>query len=130
MKSLFILFSSDFIEDAAKLLVSFNSTSEENSIAKIGLDRSAILIGNIIDTLYHIFLYDTQGFVNLHRFNILLQPLVDQIENDVVLNTPHLKDQLPLCLGQLSVAVNDDNMWKQLNHHILNKSRENNSDIK
>lgn len=130
MKSLFILFSSDFIEDAAKLLVTFNSTSDENSIAQIGLEKSAILIESIVDTLYHIFLYDTQGFVSLHRFKILLEPLVDQIENDVVLKTPNLKDQLPLCLGQLSVAVNDDNMWKQLNHQILNKTRDNSSDIK
>lgn len=124
------MFSSDFIEDAAKLLTSFNTTTDGNRISEFGVTNSAHILQHLIETMYQIFLYDTQGFVNLTRFQIILQPLVDQIENDIVQTHPVIQDQLVLCLAQLGVAVRDDTMWKQLNHQILHKTRDNKSDIR
>lgn len=102
----------------------------DSILSKIGTEKSTILIECIIETLYQVFLYDTQGFMNLHRFQNLLRPLVDQIENDIVLQNTAIKDQLALCLAQLGVAINDDTMWKQLNHEILTKTRNDNKVVR
>lgn len=75
-------------------------------------------------------MHDSQGFINSHRFEILLQPIVNQLENELVLNNPLIKEKLPLCLAQLASAVNDDLMWKQLNYQILLKTRHGNSDVR
>lgn len=129
MKSLFILFSGDFVEDAAGLLAKYNTIADDATVLRaIGEEKAALLVDSVVDTLYHIFLYDTQSFVNLHRFQLLLEPLVDQIDNDIVLTRPKSQDQLTLCLAQLGVAANDDIMWKQLNHAILLKTRNVRSD--
>ena len=43
-------------------------------------DKSRLLLLNIIDTLTYVFLHDTDKFVLANdRFNVLMQPLVDQV---------------------------------------------------
>lgn len=128
LKSLFVLFVSDFMATVAELLTNLNVDKLPED--EIQLKKSALLIESIVQTLYQVFLHDSQGFVNGSRFEMLLQPLVDQIENEIVLNTATIKEQLPSCLAQLGLAVNDDIQWKQLNYQILMKTRNNNSEIR
>ena len=41
--------------------------------------KSCQLLDYILDCLYKTFLYDTESFVNKERFDIIMQPLVDQV---------------------------------------------------
>lgn len=75
-------------------------------------------------------MHDSQGFINGDRFELLLVPIVDQLTNNLVLANAEIKDQIPACLAQLAVAVNDDTMWKQLNYQVLLKTRNTNSQIR
>ena len=45
----------------------------------MSINKSSQLINYTIDCLYKCFLHDTEGFVNKEMFNVLLQPLVDQV---------------------------------------------------
>lgn len=128
LKSLFVLFSSDFVPNAAELL------AQHGAEAQTGKDKKAPqrtqLVEAIVRTLHSIFLHDSQGFVNAHRFDVLLQPLVDQLQNPVVLASASLQTDVIQCLAQLGVARNDDSAWKQLNYQILLKSRHSASAIR
>lgn len=41
--------------------------------------KNRLLCISVVDCLHKCFLYDTEGFVNRQRFNLLMQPLVDQV---------------------------------------------------
>lgn len=124
LKSLFVLFASNFIDDAASFLT--KSTETESSNRK----KTALLIQSVVETLYQVFLHDGCGFINGMRFDVLIQPLVDLIENNIVLDNPSLMSLIPTCLAQLGIAVNDDIQWKQLNYQILLKTRSNESNVR
>lgn len=113
LKSLFVLFSADFIPNAAELLAGSESDAPP----------PAQLIEAIVRTLHSICLHDSQGFVNTHRFDVLLQPLVDQLQSAAVLARPALQTEVMQLLAQFGVACNDDSAWKQLNYQILLKTR-------
>lgn len=132
LKSLFVLFANDFLSNAADLLKKYRNCIDIDDADDDGERKSKIilLLNSIIQTLYQIFLYDSQGFINHYRFDILMEPLVDQLDNDIVLQTSMLRQQMPICLAQLARAANDDTMWKQLNHQILMKTRDNNAEIR
>lgn len=131
LKSLFVLFASDFIPNAADLLSKLNTCNDEEAqVTKEQSAKSAALIESIIDTLYKTFLYGGTGFVNGTRFDILLQPLVDQIENEIVIHSVTIRALLTRCLAQLATATNDDTLWKQLNYQILMKTRNNSPEIR
>ena len=123
LKSLFILFANDFIQNAANLLT-------ESHTGDLPVEKSILLIESIVNTLHHVFLHDSQGFTNSARFDILMQPLVDQIENDFVLKSASTKPLLQNCLAQFGIAVNDDTLWKRLNYQILVKTRSEEPEIK
>lgn len=122
LKSLFVLFATEFIDDAARLLT---KSLEGKATEQLDCQKTALLVQSILDTLGLVFLYDSRGFINEQRFGTLLQPLVDQIENDIVLDSDQLKETLSSTLAQLGVALNDDIRWKQLNYQILMKTRHN-----
>lgn len=123
LKSLYVLFASDVTQNATEYLTELNTETGD-------AEKCSLLIQQIVGTLYQIFLHDSQGFVNGSRFEALLQPLVDQIENEIVLHSSENKELLSKCLAQLGIAVNDDIQWKQLNYQILMKTRNNNSEIR
>lgn len=113
LKSLFVLFSADFIANAAELLANDGDQAPP----------PPQLIEAIVRTLHSICLHDSQGFVNTHRFEVLLQPLVDQLQSAAVLASPALQAEVVQLLAQFGVACNDDSAWKQLNYQILLKTR-------
>lgn len=121
LKSLFVLFSSDFMPNASELLAKYADTADDDDQESKPL--IAQLIEAIVQTLNSIFLHDSQGFVNAHRFDVLLQPLVDQLQNPVVLADAALESTVVQCLAQMGVACADDSAWKQLNYQILLKTR-------
>ncbi|XP_055858614.1 HEAT repeat-containing protein 1 homolog [Episyrphus balteatus] len=125
LKSLFVLFSSDFIQDAAQLLSTCNTSKSPVLYFENSDQLNVELLKNILSTLGNIFLYDTKGFSNSHRFDILMQPIVDQMENKLILENEELQQILLLCTGQLAVAVSSDVLWKQLHYQILLKTRSN-----
>lgn len=121
LKSLFVLFASDFIEDAARLLN--ESNANKNDIEPDTEYLTTELLKAILNTLYNIFLHDSKDFVNVHRFEYLMPAIVDQLENRLVLEQEQLQTILSNCLAQLAVDVSNDVLWKQLNYQVLLKTR-------
>lgn len=133
LKSLFVLFASDVVVNAADILNQLNLAKvekAENLFFPGDKEKNIYLIEHILKTLYNIFLHDRQNFINTHRFDTLMQPIVDQLENEMLLDNEDLRKLLMDCLAQLAVAASDDILWKQLNYQILLKARNNNSEIR
>lgn len=63
--------------------------------------------------------------MNSHRFNVLMEPLVNLLDNEEYLADKDIVELLPKCLAQFAVSANNDLLWKQLNHQILMKTRSN-----
>ncbi|XP_017069848.2 LOW QUALITY PROTEIN: HEAT repeat-containing protein 1 homolog [Drosophila eugracilis] len=120
LKSLFVLFASEFVEDSSRLLAEHNSTRPEFEVGDPEDDVE--LLTAILNTLHHVFLYCSEDFINEHRFNAVMSPLVNQLENQVVLENEPLQQVLSNTIAQLAVATNDV-MWKQLNSQVLLKTR-------
>lgn len=123
LKTLFLLFARDIINDAANLLNEYNAAKQniEEDVEALTSD----IVKSILNTLYTLFLHDSNGFINNQRFEALMQPLVDQLENRLVLESEELQQVLQTCLAQLAAAVSNDIMWKQLNYQVLMKTRTN-----
>lgn len=124
LKSLFVLFANDFIDDVPDLL------NKSLAPTHAMIEKTRLLIDSIVETLYQVFLHDGRGFINGARFEAILQPLVDQIENEIILDSSKSMDLISSCLAQLGQCVNDDIQWKQLNYQILMKIRNNESRIR
>lgn len=124
LKSLFLLFSSDLIDSAGPMLDKCNS-SKHNSDSCFGEDKAKnlFLTEHILRTLNNIFLHDHQHFINTQRFDVIMQPIVDQIENEFVLADENMQQLVRSCVAQLAVAASDDILWKQLNYQVLMKTR-------
>ncbi|XP_039496200.1 HEAT repeat-containing protein 1 homolog [Drosophila santomea] len=120
LKSLFVLFASEFVEDSSRLLTEHNSIRPEFEVEE--KEDDVELLTAILNTLHNVFLYCSEDFINDHRFNALMPPLVNQLENDLVLGNDSLQQSLSNCIAQLAVATNDV-MWKQLNSQVLLKTR-------
>lgn len=129
LKSLFVLFANDFIDEVPQLL-NQSLASELSKPTEGVIDRTRLLIDSVMETLYQVFLHDSRGFINGARFEAILQPMVDQIENEIVLDSPKSMELISSCLAQLGQANNDDIQWKQLNYQILMKTRNNESRIR
>ncbi|KAL3869078.1 hypothetical protein ACJMK2_041804 [Sinanodonta woodiana] len=129
LRSLFTLFAGHIFQHAASML-------NQNCKAKSGIKffpedrkkrkKSCQLLMYIFDCLHKCFLYDTEGFVNKERFDSLMQPLVDQIENEQgseEMYHSRISEHLVPCIVQFAVAAQDDSLWKALNYQILLKTR-------
>ncbi|XP_067620823.1 HEAT repeat-containing protein 1 homolog [Eurosta solidaginis] len=123
LKALFLLFARDFIDDAANFLSVYNTTKQtiEADVESLTAD----ILKSILNTLHIIFLHDSKGFINSQRFEMLMPPLVDQLENRLILESEELQQALQSCLAQLAATVSNDVMWKQLNYQVLMKTRTN-----
>ncbi|XP_060070386.1 HEAT repeat-containing protein 1-like [Ylistrum balloti] len=129
LKSLFTLFAGHFVQHAAELLDLNNSSKTGKGYFGKGKQcrrMSHQLLVHVIDCLHKCFLYDTEGFLNKERFECLMQPLVDQLDNtgrSENLYRKRVDRHLVPCLVQMAVAVQDDSLWKTLNYQILLKTR-------
>lgn len=132
LKGLFILFAGHFIKNAADLLNACNKNKSDELFLDSD-EKCCDLIEYIIKTLNAVFLYDSQNFVNKERFETIMQPLVDQLDNDIGgMDTLKIRAEnliIP-CIAQFSVATADDSLWKPLNYQILLKTRHNDFNIR
>ncbi|XP_023023708.2 HEAT repeat containing 1 homolog l(2)k09022 [Leptinotarsa decemlineata] len=132
LKGIFVLFAGHFINNAAQTLDSCNTAKSEELFFSED-SKTKLLLERVLGTLDAVFLYDSQKFVNRERFDILMQPLVDQLENSlggieelVERNTKLLTP----CIVHFAVAAADDSLWKQMNYQILLKMRNNTPKIR
>nr|CAI5863815.1 unnamed protein product [Callosobruchus analis] len=125
LKSLFVLFAGQFLKNAAEILDACNKTKTEEMYFKEE-EKSGLLLESVLNTLDAVFTYDNQQFINKDRFNILMQPLVDQLDNTLgginELVTRNEKLLTP-CIVHFAFATADDALWKQMNYQILLKMR-------
>lgn len=131
LQSLFLLFSSDLVDSAGPMLNKCNPAKEnDQKCFADDSEKNLYLTQFILRTLHNIFLYDHQNFINTHRFDIVMQPIVDQIENADILKNESMIQLLRLCIAQLAVAASDDILWKQLNYQVLLKTRSDDPEIR
>lgn len=124
LKSLFVLFTSDIIIPASELLKSSNVLGIENN------EENLLILEYILKTICNICLFDSQKFINEFRFNILMEPIVDLVENHLVTRNTTLKTVLCDTIIELGVVVADDTLWKKLNLYLLEKTRRDDVELK
>lgn len=132
LKGLFVLFAGHFIKNAAELLDSCNKSKTEDLYFDTE-EKCITLVNYIIKTLHIVFLYDSQNFLNKDRFETLMQPVVDQLENQlggIVRLKERAVESLVPCVAQFAVATADDSLWKLLNYQVLLKTRHNDAEIR
>lgn len=132
LKSLFVLFAGHFLNNAAQILDACNVVKTE-TLYFDNEKKNILLLGNVLRTLHAVFLYDNHKFVNKDRFEVLMQPLVDQLENTLG-GEEELErrnnDVVTPTIVQFAVATADDSLWKQLNYQILLKMKHNSPNIR
>lgn len=132
LKGLFVLFASHFIKNAADLLDTCNNSKSEELYFD-DEEKCLTLVKYILKTLHTVFLYDSQSFLNKDRFETLMQPVVDQLENTMggisSLKSRAVESIIP-CVAQFAVATADDSLWKLLNYQIMLKTRHNDAEIR
>ncbi|XP_046399312.1 HEAT repeat-containing protein 1 [Ischnura elegans] len=158
LKGLFVLFAGHCIRHAASLLER-NNLAKIKSDAESGVVdadvqhtpaeealyfgeeedgdglRAHSLITCILSMLHSVFLYEdgTGRFVTSGRFETLMPPLVDQLENlvgGIDLFQERCSVHVVPTLVKLAVSAADDSLWKQLNYQILLKTRHSNSKVR
>ncbi|EFA00063.1 HEAT repeat-containing protein 1 homolog [Tribolium castaneum] len=132
LKSLFVLFAGHFLNNAAQILDSCNVTKTD-ALYFDDEKKNVLLLENVLKTLHSVFLYDSHKFVNKDRFEVLMQPLVDQLENTLggVGGLERRNGELVTpVIVQFAVATADDSLWKQLNYQILLKMKHNSPEIR
>ncbi|CAG9854683.1 unnamed protein product [Phyllotreta striolata] len=125
LRGLFVLFAGHFINNAADILNACNRVKNEELYYDDD-SKNILLLEKVLATLDAVFLHDSQKFVNRDRFDVLMQPLVDQIENVLGGEEELMRRNRSLvvpCLIHFSVATSDDALWKQVNYQILLKMR-------
>ncbi|XP_053664257.1 HEAT repeat-containing protein 1 homolog [Anopheles marshallii] len=134
LKSLFVLFASDLIAIAVKLLNATNSAKVDgNEVTELHFDvesKNVTLVRYVLKTLYSIVLYDNQNFINAVRFDMLLGPVTDHLANELIIDEPEIRTLVIDCLAQMAVAVMDDSLWRQLNYQVLMKTRNNDAQVR
>lgn len=128
LRSLFPMFAGHIVKHMAQIL---DENHKEKHPSLKWKTYTSKLLTYIFDCAYKCFLYDTDGFVNKERFEILMQPLVDQFENIHGRKyTKRVTDHLVPCLGQLAVATHDDVLWKSLNYQVLLKTKHTEKEVR
>lgn len=132
LKGLFVLFAGHFINNAASVLDACNPLKTTELYFE-DETKTVTLLENVLKTLNFVFLYDTQTFVTKERFDVLMQPIVDQLENTIGGVTQlqkRAKNVLIPCIVNFAVATANDALWKQMNYQILLKMRHSSSAIR
>jgi len=119
LKSIFVPYFGYFLDNAIAYLSKFPTENSDNLL----LENE--LIGAILTALHKCFLYDTEHFINKEKFDKLLMPIVNQLENTTGSNEEYQQRTAFLIptLVQLAVCVNTNTLWKPLNYQVLLKTR-------
>jgi len=82
LKTIIVPYYSAVLDDIIRYL----SISLDSNIVERIPPLYSSLIEALVDCLRQLFLYDSEGFLNKDRFDKLLQPLVNQLDNPFLLN--------------------------------------------
>ncbi|XP_063299718.1 HEAT repeat-containing protein 1 [Pelobates fuscus] len=128
LKGLFTLFAGHLVKPFAEILNQTNAVKTDKAFFNTvnNVEKSGLILEFVLNCLHKIFLYDTQRFVSKERAEVLMMPLVDQLENTLGGDEKfqaRVSGCLVPCIAQFSVAMADDSLWKPLNYQILLKMR-------
>ncbi|GFR92025.1 HEAT repeat-containing protein 1 [Elysia marginata] len=136
LKSLFTLFAGHILKHSAQMLDANNKSKSKCRFfgkGKLARTKSCNLVLYITGCLQKTFAHDTEGFMDKERFDVVMQPLVDQLENE--LGKPSVCEDRAVnyivpCITSLAAAARDDSLWKDLNYQILLKTRHQNPKVR
>ncbi|XP_055713807.1 HEAT repeat-containing protein 1 homolog [Phlebotomus papatasi] len=131
LKSLFVVLAVDFVQNAANLLNSCNLTkfsSPEELYYPKDEAKCRVLLENILQTFLQICTYDNKQFMTSYRCEIILQPMIDQLDNPLV-DSEQMKTLLSTTIANLG-AAGADSLWQQLNYGVLMKTRHTNPEVR
>ena len=133
LKGLYVLFAGSLVNNIADILNLCNTVKIEQLLFE-EVEWNVLLLEHVLSTLHSICLYDTYKFINSkERFDVLMQPLVDQLENDLggaAASKVRTRELLIPCIVQFVVATCDDSLWKQLNYQVLLKMRNSTPEVR
>ncbi|PVD23736.1 hypothetical protein C0Q70_17009 [Pomacea canaliculata] len=135
LHSLFLLFAAHIIKHAAQLLDLTNSSKTDEPYFKKDKHRlkACQLLNHVLGCLQKCFLYDSENFINKERFDLLMQPLLDQIENkaggDEAFHS-RVKELIVPAVANFAAAVCDDSLWKTLNYQLMLKTRSSDKEVR
>ncbi|CAF0778125.1 unnamed protein product [Rotaria sp. Silwood1] len=140
LKGLFTLFAGHIIQHASNILNQLNSskTEEESSEFKINFrkkyaeENKIELINGILGTISNLCLFDSVGFINDERFQLLMMPIVDQLENFTSNDdySQWIQQNVSPCIVNLTSATKEEPLWRQIHYQILLKTRSNLSKVR
>ncbi|KAH9488295.1 HEAT repeat-containing protein 1 [Bulinus truncatus] len=136
LKNLFTLFAGHIIKHSAEMLDINNRSKQKCTFygkGKAARVKSCQLLAYILDCLQKTFAHDTEGFLTKERFDIVMQPLVDQLENTVgkpSVCEDRIFNHVVPCIASFAAAAHDDSLWKDLNYQILLKTRHENHKVR
>ena len=87
----------------------------------------------VLRCLYRVCLHDNENFINKERFETLMEPLVDQFENQLGEENAvklRVKELLVPLLAPTAVAASDDCLWKAFHYQLLLKTRDNSPHVR
>ncbi|KAI4465037.1 bap28 [Holotrichia oblita] len=125
LKTLYVLFAGHIVNNAA-IVLDLCNTVKNSTLYYESQEKSLMLLELVLKTLHSIFLYDNRNFIDKERFDILMQPIVDQLENvlgNETLFTSRVEKLVIPCIVQFTIAAGDDTYWKQIHYQILLKLR-------
>ncbi|XP_071850119.1 HEAT repeat-containing protein 1-like isoform X2 [Apostichopus japonicus] len=128
LKSIFSLFAGHIISNCAQLLDANNSAKTEEPFYEddASNEKSNLLVQLILACLHKCFLHDKGAFVSKERFELLSQPVIDQLENvhgsDAVYED-RIKEHVGPCVSAMMSSVSDQSIWQPLNYQLLLKMR-------
>uniref|UniRef100_A0A915J3V6 HEAT repeat-containing protein 1 n=1 Tax=Romanomermis culicivorax TaxID=13658 RepID=A0A915J3V6_ROMCU len=128
LKGLFTLFAQPFIKMVADIMPKCHlskSADQEKLFSddSIQIKNNVLVVGSL-NLISKCCQYDNQAFMTKERFDLLLKPLVEQIDNTSLKNyVTRVDENLVPCFANLAYAMNDDAAWKVLNYEVLIKTR-------
>ncbi|CAF1425503.1 unnamed protein product, partial [Didymodactylos carnosus] len=139
LKSLFSLFAGHIIQHAATTLDLLNLSKNEKqdqkyfSDNKFADDNAIELINGILGTISNICLFDSVGFINNERFQLLMSPVVDQLEQHVPTTVDYqqwIERHVSPCIVNLTAASKEEPLWRRLHYQLLLKTKSDSSQIR
>ncbi|CAM9363618.1 unnamed protein product [Chrysoparadoxa australica] len=116
------------------------------------IPQQVLLVKKVLVFMSKCCQFDTEGFMDAQRFDLLMKPLVDQIDAPLLLSLSSTKAQVEgeegtdskdgyraiqeayvsQCIGQfcLSLSLGRDTMWKHLVQSVLLKTRDTRSAVR
>ncbi|XP_059477980.1 HEAT repeat-containing protein 1 [Neocloeon triangulifer] len=126
LKGLFTVFVPIYLKQAAHLLQVCQLGSTEEFFGPDGEAQTLLLLDWLLANLLEVFTQDKQRFVKQDAFDLIMQPLVDQLENEMGGEAALVERRgrvVGACVAQLARCTQDDVLWKQLHYQVLLKAR-------